>query len=96
MPGDERLHRDAFRLPKPIIRDWAKVLARLIDGEAKGLVPKQQSSGGKDRLGSISQQGDRYLRGLFTAGALAVIRYAKIHGTDRSHLGGAGALSQRR
>jgi transposase len=46
-----------------------------------GLVPKQNSSGGKDRLGSISKRGDRYLRSLFTAGALAVIRYAKIHGT---------------
>ncbi len=46
-----------------------------------GLVPKQHSSGGKDRLGSISKQGDRYLRGLFVAGALSVIRYAKIHGT---------------
>jgi transposase len=46
-----------------------------------GLVPKQHSSGGKDKLGSISKQGDRYLRSLFTAGALAVIRYAKIHGT---------------
>ena len=47
-----------------------------------GLVPKQRSSGGKDRLGSISKQGDRYLRGLFVAGALAVIRYAKIHGSQ--------------
>ena len=46
-----------------------------------GLVPKQHSSGGKDRLGSISKQGDRYLRSLFVIGALAVIRYAKIHGT---------------
>jgi transposase len=46
-----------------------------------GLVPKQHSSGGNDKLGSISKQGDRYLRSLFTAGALAVIRYAKIHGT---------------
>ena len=46
-----------------------------------GLVPKQHSSGGKDRLGSISKQGDRYLRGLFVAGALSVIRYAKIRGT---------------
>jgi transposase len=46
-----------------------------------GLVPKQHSSGGKDGLGSISKQGDRYLRSLFVAGALAVIRYAKIHGT---------------
>jgi transposase len=33
-----------------------------------GLVPKQHSSGGKDKLGSISKKGDRYLRSLFTAG----------------------------
>ena len=46
-----------------------------------GLVPKQNSSGGKDRLGNISKRGDRYLRSLFTTGALAVIRYDKIHGT---------------
>jgi transposase len=46
-----------------------------------GLVPKQHSSGGKDKLGSISKQGDRYLRSLFTAGALAVIRFAKIRGS---------------
>jgi transposase len=45
-----------------------------------GLVPKQNSSGGKNKLGGISKQGDRYLRCLFVAGALAVIRYAKIHG----------------
>jgi transposase len=43
-----------------------------------GLVPKQRS-GGKNKL--ISKQGDRYLRGFFVAGALAVIRYAKMHGT---------------
>jgi transposase len=47
-----------------------------------GLVPKQHSSGGRERLGSISKRGDRYLRGLFVAGALAVIRYAKLHGTN--------------
>src|SRR6202049_3372217 len=46
-----------------------------------GLVPKQNSSGGKEKRGSITKRGDRYLRSLFTAGALAVIRYAKIHGT---------------
>jgi len=44
-----------------------------------GLVPKQNSSGGKDRLGNISKRGDRYLRSLFTTGALAVIRYAVLH-----------------
>jgi transposase len=47
-----------------------------------GLVPKQHSSGGRERLGSISKQGDRYLRSLFVGGALAVIRYAKLHGTN--------------
>jgi transposase len=46
-----------------------------------GLVPKQNSSGGKDKLGNISKRRDRYLRSLFTAGALAVIRYAKTFGT---------------
>jgi transposase len=46
-----------------------------------GLVPKQNSSGGKEKLGGITKQGDRYLRSLFTAGASAVIRYAKLHGT---------------
>ena len=46
-----------------------------------GLVPKQHSSGGRERLGSISKQGDRYLRSLFVAGALAVVRYAELHDT---------------
>jgi transposase len=46
-----------------------------------GLVPRQHSSGGRAKLGSISKQGDRYLRSLFVAGAFAVIRYAKLHGT---------------
>jgi len=46
-----------------------------------GLVPKQNSSGGKERLGNITKAGDRYLRSLFCAGALAVIRYAQKHGT---------------
>jgi len=40
-----------------------------------GLVPKQNSSGGKDRLGNISKRGDRYLRSLFTTGALAAAQY---------------------
>jgi transposase len=46
-----------------------------------GLLQKQNSSGGKDKLGRISKQDDRYLRSPFRAGALAVIRYAMIHGT---------------
>jgi transposase len=48
-----------------------------------GLVPKQHSTGGKDRLGSITKQGNRYLRWLLVVGAMAVIRYARKHGTER-------------
>ena len=48
-----------------------------------GLVPKQNSSGGKERLGGITKQGNRYLRSMLTIGALAVIRYAERHGTRR-------------
>ena len=46
-----------------------------------GLVPKQHSSGGKERLGRISKQGDHYLRWLLVAGAMTVIRHAKRRGT---------------
>jgi transposase len=48
-----------------------------------GLVPKQHTTGGKDKLGSITKQGNRYLRWLLVAGAVAVIRYAQKHGTER-------------
>jgi transposase len=51
-----------------------------------GLVPRQNSSGGKEKLGGITKQGDRYLRQLLVAGALAVIRYAQTHGTRRPWL----------
>ena len=42
-----------------------------------GLVPRQNSTGGKERLGCISKQGDRYLRRLLVVGATAVIRHAR-------------------
>ncbi|MGH6737958.1 MAG: IS110 family transposase, partial [Bradyrhizobium sp.] len=48
-----------------------------------GLVPRQNSSGGKERLGGITKRGDRYLRQLLVVGAFAVIRYAQQHGTKR-------------
>jgi transposase len=51
-----------------------------------GLVPRQNSSGGMEKLGGITKQGDRYLRQLLVVGALAVIRYAQRHGTKRPWL----------
>jgi transposase len=50
-----------------------------------GLVPRQNSSGGKERLGSITKAGNRYLRQMLFAGAMAVIRRA-MQGTHRSWL----------
>lgn len=47
-----------------------------------GLVPKQHSSGGKERLGAISKMGDRYLRQLLVVGATAVLRYTKRKATS--------------
>jgi transposase len=44
-----------------------------------GLVPRQNSTGGKERLGGISKQGDRYLRRLLVAGGMSVIRHARTH-----------------
>jgi transposase len=38
-----------------------------------GLVPRQNSSGGKDRLGHITKAGDRYIRQLLVLGATVVI-----------------------
>src|SRR6266446_4055962 len=42
-----------------------------------GLVPRQDSTGGKQKLGPISKQGDRYLRRILVVGAIAVLRRAK-------------------
>ena len=53
---------------------------------------------GQGQARQYQQKGDRYLRGLFVAGALTVIRYAKIHGTKHQALahGTAGSRSQPR
>lgn len=52
-----------------------------------GLVPRQNSTGGKERLGRISKQGDAYLRWLLVAGAMTVIRHARKHGAKSPWLG---------
>jgi len=40
-------------------------------------VPKEHSTGGRQRLGGISRAGNERLRQLLVVGAMAVIRYAK-------------------
>ena len=44
-----------------------------------GLVPRQDSTGGKQKLGPISKQGDRYLRRILVVGAVSVLRRAKLN-----------------
>jgi len=44
-----------------------------------GLVPREDSTGGKPRLGPISKQGDRYLRRILVVGAVSMLRRAKLN-----------------
>jgi transposase len=54
-----------------------------------GLVPRQNSSGGKDRLGRITKMGDRTIRRLLVTGALSVIRWGRAKpGFEESWIGG--------
>src|ERR1700677_4791174 len=44
-----------------------------------GLTPRQNSTGGKTRLGRITKMGDRYLRKLLVVGACATLRHRRGH-----------------
>ena len=59
-----------------------------------GLVPRQHSSGGKERLLGISKRGDTYLRTLLIHGARTVLRHLKRH-TDQAQ-GWLARLAERR
>ena len=60
-----------------------------------GLVPREMSSGGRQKLGGITKRGNRYLRFLLVQSGHTILRYASHHPHD--HLSRwALALSQRR
>jgi transposase len=59
-----------------------------------GLTPRQHSSGGKQRSGGISRQGDRRLRTLFTLGASTLMRNARTR-TDRATVWQRAILARR-
>ena len=48
-----------------------------------GLVPRQMSSGGKERLGAVTKRGDTYLRGLLTQGARSTLRAAQARAPEK-------------
>ena len=49
-----------------------------------GLVPRQHSTGGKERLGRVSKRGDGYLRRLLVTGAQAVLRWMRARPANRT------------
>jgi len=61
----------AASIPDPSVFTSGRQFAAFL-----GLVPRQNSSGGKGRLGRISKMGDGYLRRLLVVGATSVVRRA--------------------
>jgi transposase len=59
-----------------------------------GLTPRQNSTGGKTRLGRITKMGDRYLRKLLVVGACATLRYRRGH-SDALRLWASGMLERK-
>jgi transposase len=46
-----------------------------------GMTPRQNSSGGKERLGGTSKRGDKYIRCLLISGAVAILRHTRTRAT---------------
>src|SRR3984957_11540290 len=59
-----------------------------------GLTPRQNSTGGKTRLGRITKMGDRYLRKLLVVGACATLRHRRGH-NDALRLWARGMLERK-
>jgi transposase len=61
-------------------------------------VPRQNSSGGKERLGGITKAGHQYLRQMLIVGAMVVVRYAERNGAKRprAHASARAAQDQGR
>ena len=69
----------AASVPDPSVFNSARQFAAWL-----GLVPRQNSTGGKERLGRVSKMGNGYLRRLLVVGATSVSRRA---GADDSRTG---------
>jgi transposase len=57
-----------------------------------GIVPENDSTGGKPKQKGLSKKGDRYLRALLVNGAMAIVRHAKM--TPDKHPWVAGLLGR--
>lgn len=59
-----------------------------------GLVPRQRSTGGKTRLGSVSKMGQTDIRRLLIVGAMSVIRWGGAQGRPYKPLAGCAGGAQ--
>ena len=75
----------AATVPDPKVFGSGRAFAAWI-----GLVPREDSTGGKQKLGPISKRGDRYLRRILVVGACAVLRYGA---TSRRNILGSQSFS---
>jgi transposase len=64
----------AATVPDPKVFRSGRDLAAWI-----GLVPREGSTGGKQRLGPTSKQGDQYLRRILVVGAHAILKRVRLH-----------------
>ena len=70
-PAETNELGNAASVPDPTVFKSGRQFAAYL-----GLVPRQNSSGGKDRLGRVSKMGNGYLRRLLVVGATSVTRRA--------------------
>ena len=70
-PAETKELGTAASVPDPTVFKSGRQFAAYL-----GLVPRQNSSGGKDRLGRLSKMGNGYLRRLLVVGATSVTRRA--------------------
>jgi len=73
----------AFAAFTMVVAGFARHKAHLHFAAWLGLVPKQHSTGGKQRLGKTSKMGQRDIRRLLVIGATAVIRWASRRGAPK-------------
>ncbi len=73
VPGVGKIIASAIvaSVPDPLVFKSARGFAAWL-----GLTPRQNSSGGKEKLGSITKQGNQYIRKLLVLGATSVLRVA--------------------
>src|SRR5215510_2465273 len=83
--SDARLPEDARASLSAIVAQLAACQEQIVAIETLetipgiGIVSREDSTGGKQLLGPISKQGDRYLRRILIVGALAALRQARAH-----------------